>query len=196
MLDHRENALSKERRQMDFLALARERRSVRAYSDRNVSLEDLEYCVKAAGYSPSACDSQPWRFIIVNDPRLVENISNACSGRALNINRFTREAKAFIVIVTEKPLPAAWLGGKIKKTDFRLVDTGIACAHLTLAACSRGLGSCVIGWFDKKKVKKALNIPAGKKVPLVLALGHPSENTCEKGKKIKEWKDLAGINSY
>ena len=54
----------------DFEALQRTRESCRVYSDKPVSRELLTHLVEVAGLSPSACNSQPWRFIVVDDPEV------------------------------------------------------------------------------------------------------------------------------
>lgn len=53
---------------MLFLDLAKSRRSVRAYTDKNIERKDLELCVEAARHAPSACNAQPWSFVIIDDP--------------------------------------------------------------------------------------------------------------------------------
>jgi nitroreductase len=55
-----------------------------------------------------------------------------------------------------------------------------------LAAADEGLGSCIIGWCDEKKVQKALNIPKNKRVMLVILLGYSAQPLREKKRKSKE----------
>jgi nitroreductase len=53
-----------------------------------------------------------------------------------------------------------------------LIDIGIATAHITLAAESEGLGSCFLGWFDEKVIKKLTGNPSSKRMLLVITIGY------------------------
>nr|MBP8983033.1 nitroreductase family protein [Bacteroidales bacterium] len=82
----------------------------------------------------------------------------------------------------------------IKDKEFALLDLGIVVNQFCLQAAELGLGSCIIGWFDEPKVKKLLNIPAKKRVPLLIALGYPASKTREKTRKKLE--EISSWNSY
>ena len=86
---------------------------------------------------------------------------------------------------------AAFLGAKIKVKYFPLRDIGIAAAHITLAAESEGLGSCIVGWFDEKEMKQLVGIPAGKRLLLDVVVGYAA-----KPKRKKSRKDLEKVVSY
>ena len=66
------------------------------------------------------------------------------------MNKFAKDAPVHILIVEESANITSLLGGKVKDKHFPLIDIGIAAAHITLAAESEGLGSCILGWFDEK----------------------------------------------
>ena len=135
-----------------FIQLAKERRSIRAYQKKSITREDLELCVEAARYSPSACNSQPWKFIVIDDDSTKEDVAkNAFSG-LYNMNIFAQEAAAYVAVVSEKTNFTAWLGGKIRNTDFRHIDIGIACEQFVLQAQELGIGTCILGWFNGKKL--------------------------------------------
>ena len=167
-----------------FLDLAKTRKSTRSYKDQKISRQDLELCAEAARYAPSACNSQPWKFIIVDDPALKNSIKNEAFSGIYSLNTFAGNATAFIIQISEKIKRPAWLAGQLTNTNFRLIDTGIACSHVVLQAQELGIGSCILGWFNHKKLKKALNIPRNKKVELVIALGYPG-NPAAKKKTVK-----------
>ena len=177
-----------------FFELAKTRRSIRSYANRDISRQDLELCVEAARYAPSACDSQPWKFIIVDDPEKRDLTAKALS-YGPKLNAFAREAQAFIVIISEKQKLPAWLGGKIRNVDFRHTDTGIACAHLALQAQDLGIGTCILGWFTERKLKKVLSVPFNKKIELVLALGYPAGSDLPE-KHLKDRDEVVSFNSY
>ena len=60
---------------MTFEELVRRRRSVRRYSGRSIPKEDLFKCLEAARLAPSACNSQPWHFIVINEPQLRKRVA-------------------------------------------------------------------------------------------------------------------------
>ncbi len=55
---------------MNFSELLLKRESVRRYSKKPVAMEDIEQTVEACRLAPTACNSQPWRFVVVADPEL------------------------------------------------------------------------------------------------------------------------------
>ncbi len=178
-----------------FLDLVKARRSVRTYDKRYIKREDLELCVEAARYAPSACNSQPWTFIIIDDTAKKEAIvKNTLSG-LYGMNAFTRDAAAFIAIVSEKRKLPAWAGGKLRKTDFRRIDIGIACEHLVLQAQELGIGTCILGWFNERKLKKILSVPFYKKIELVVALGYPTGSELPE-RKLKHKGMVLAFNEY
>ncbi|MGB2631093.1 MAG: nitroreductase family protein [Candidatus Omnitrophota bacterium] len=178
-----------------FLELAKNRRSVRSYSAADISRKDLEICIEAARYSPSACHSQPWSFIIIDDPEKRKFTAEAVAYGPGGMNSFAREARAFIAIVAEKQVLPAWLGGKARNVNFRHIDIGIACAHLVLQAQDLGIGTCILGWFNERRLKRILSVPFRKKIELVIALGYPSEQDLPE-KHLKDRKELLSFNSY
>ncbi len=84
---------------MDFFDLVRKRYSVRAYSPKPVEPEKIQRCIEAARLAPSACNSQPWTFIVVDDPQIKNNLADTTSNKLLPLNHFTKQAPVMIVIV-------------------------------------------------------------------------------------------------
>jgi len=179
---------------MSFIEIAISRRSVRSYTDSPIILEDLKLCVKAARYAPSACNSQPWKFIIVNDSPEFEKIKNTFDG-LYKMNIFAKDANAFIVMVSEKMKIAAWLGSKISRTKFRSIDIGIACSHIVLQAQELGIGTCILGWFNQRRIKRILSIPRSKKIELIIAMGYPAE-PITRGRNLKDKLEVISHNKY
>ena len=166
---------------MDFLALAQSRQSDRAYEKRPVEREKLERVLQAACLAPSACNAQPWKFVVVDDPELAVKVGRATAG--LGMNKFAKDAPVHILIVEESMNITSYLGAKIKDKYFPLIDIGIAAAHITLAAESEGLGSCILGWFDEKEIKKLVGIPAGKRLLLDITIGYAAKPKRKKSRK-------------
>lgn len=178
-----------------FLALAKLRQSDRAFDPgRPVEKEKLQRILEAACIAPSACNSQPWHFIVVDDPELKNKVADATSSRVLGINHFTKQAPVHIVVVEEKPNLSAGFGSWVKDKNFAHLDVGIAAAHIVLAAEDEGLGSCIIGWFDEKKMRKLLNIPSGKRVLLDIVVGYSAQE--DRAKKRKGEDEVINYNRY
>ncbi len=169
----------------DFLRLARERQSDRAYdASRPVSRAKLERILEAGRLSPSACNAQPWRFVAVTDPTLARAVGKAAAG--LGMNRFACQAPVHILVVEERMNLTSYLGSRIKDKYFPLIDIGIAAAHITLAAESEGLGSCILGWFDEPAIKQLVGIPEGKRLLLDVTVGYPLRPKRPKSRKPAE----------
>jgi len=156
-----------------FLALAAKRASVRHYLDDPVPPEKLKRCLQAARLAPSACNSQPWTFIVIRDRERRERLADLTSNGWLSLNHFTKQAPLLIVVVVEPANLPSRFGGWVKNRDFPLIDIGIAAEHFCLQATEEGLGSCMIGWFREKQVKSLLGIPRSKRVGLIITLGYP-----------------------
>lgn len=177
----------------EFLKLVMARQSDRAYDNtREVEADKLERILEAARLAPSACNAQPWRFVVITDKELSVKIGKAAAG--LGMNKFAKDAPVHILIIEESANITSLLGSKVKNKHFPLIDLGIAAAHISLAAESEGLGSCILGWFDEKEIKKLTGIPASKRLLLDITIGYPAK---EKRKKIrKATEKVVSYNKY
>lgn len=178
---------------MDFLELVKARQSDRAYDkNRPVEPEKLERILEAARLAPSACNAQPWKFVVVTDPELAIKVGKASAG--LGMNKFAKDAPVHILIVEESMNVTSLLGSKIKDKYFPLVDIGIAASHICLAAESEGLGSCILGWFDEKGIKELVGIPQKKRLLLDITIGYSLKPKKQKVRKPKE--KVVAYNKY
>ena len=165
----------------DFYELAAHRGSCRHYSDKPVDGEVLARCVAAASLAPSACNSQPWRFVIVTNP---EKRAALAKLTQFGFNEWSDEAKAFFVAVeVAKPEVFPFVVEHYGASHFAEGDVGIATAYLLLEADDLGLGTCVIGVFDQAKVKELLGIPQEYTVRYVIPAGYPAVSPREKSRK-------------
>jgi nitroreductase len=178
-----------------FRQLVENRYSVRSYRPDPLDIELVEKCLESVRLAPSACNSQPWKFIVVNDPVLKNKLAAETSDRALPLNHFTHQAPVMIAIVAEKGNMTSRLGQVLKDRDFPWLDVGIAAAHFCLQATELGLGTCMIGWFHEKKVKELLGIPLSKRVALLITLGYPVSETVPP-KKRKSLQEIVSFNIY
>ena len=164
----------------DFLQLVQNRQSDRAFDiNRPVEADKLQRILEAARLAPSACNAQPWKFVVVTDPALAVQVGATAA-------KFAKEATVHILIVEESANFLSKIGGKFKDKHFPLIDIGIVTAHIALAAESEGLGSCIIGWFDEKKMKALTGIPANKRLLLDIAIGYPTKGKRDKTRKPME----------
>lgn len=163
-------------------ALYLHRQSCREYTDKPVPEELLTEVCRLALLAPSAFNAQPWKLVAVTGEKTKE-VAKCLQG--MGMNRFTSGAPAFVAVVEGKSNLAAKAGGRVKGNDFLRNDLGILTAHLVLAADAAGLGSCIIGWRDEKKVREVLGIDKNLYVPLVVSLGYPPEGYETREKKRK-----------
>jgi nitroreductase len=171
---------------MTFLELARRRQSVRGYLPQPVERDKIERCLEAARLAPSASNAQPWRFVVADDPRLVREV-----GRA-TYKRFTRSAPAFVAVVREPGKAESRVGGWLAGRDYRLIDLGMAAEHFCLQAAEEGLGTCLLGFFNSRRVGKLLRVPLGRRVQILITLGYPADAEVRE----KRRKPLAQVRSY
>jgi nitroreductase len=178
----------------DFLDLIISRQSDRKYSDKPVEKEILDRIIEAGRMAPSACNAQPWKFIVVTDPDLIPKLAEAASAKLIGMNSFVNQATALIVIVRESPNFTSKVGATIKNKDYSLIDIGIASENICLQAKAEGIGSCILGWFDESYVKKLLSIPRSKRVELIITLGYSLSDKREKRRKPPE--ETVSYNKY
>ena len=177
----------------DFLQLVSQRQSDRAFDpERPVEREKIERILESARLAPSACNAQPWKFVVVTDRELSRKVGKAAAG--LGMNKFAKDAPVHILVVEESANITSLLGGKVKDKHFPLIDVGIAAAHIVLAAESEGLGSCILGWFDEKEIKQLTGIPASKRLLLDIIVGYPLKEKRKKIRKVKE--KVISYNGY
>lgn len=172
------------------------RQSVRRYTDKKVEKEKLDRCIEAALLAPSACNAQPWKFIIVDDPGLVKQVARETWSRIAPFNKFVEQAPLIIVITIEKSPLVPTLGSKIKDIDYPLIDIGITAEHLCLQATEEGLGTCMLGWFNEKAIQKLLKIPEKRRIGLLITLGYEPEDYKIRQKIRKNAEKVVSYNKY
>lgn len=178
---------------MKLIELINGRQSVRRYLDKAVEKDKLSRCLEAAFQAPSACNAQPWRFIIVDDPKLVKKVARETWSKIATFNKFVEQAPMVVVITIEKSPLVPTIGSRIKNKEYPLIDIGIAAEHFCLQATEEGLGTCMLGWFNEKKIQQLLNIPRGRSIGLLISVGYAPEDY-KMRKKIR--KDLSKVVSY
>ncbi|MFW6137797.1 MAG: nitroreductase family protein [Spirochaetota bacterium] len=172
-----------------FLSLAQQRRSCRSFLKKPVESEKIDSLVEAALRSPSSRGRNPWSFIVVTDPEMLEKLSRARpSGSA-----FLKEAPLGIVVLAES-----------QKSDVWVEDCSIASIYIWLEAESLGLGGCWIqirsrnhngSQTAEEYVRGTLNIPSRFSVESIIALGYPDKKPSPHRKEELEY-DKVSVNVY
>ena len=167
---------------MDFLEIANARQSCRSYDEaRPVEPEKLEKILEAARLAPSACNGQPYLLTVCTGEKAKEV---ALLTRGLGgMNKFAVQAPVCIVISEGAYNRTAALGAKVKGNDYRSIDIGIMTAYLTAEATAQGLSTCILGWLDDEKIRKAIGTNSATR--LVVTLGHAVEDDKLRTKKRK-----------
>jgi len=186
---------------MDFPELVKKRYSCRKYLPDTVEREKIEKCIEAARLAPSASNSQPWNFIVVDDPEKLRAVSDAAITGIYSATKFIKNASSLIIVTSDKGNFLTKVGGFVRDTMFYLIDIGIACEHFVLQATELGLGTCYVGWLNEKAVKKNLGLKKSISIPLIISVGYPDKGLQEKvmaSRNTKGWirKPLDEILKY
>jgi nitroreductase len=181
---------------MNFLELSNLRQSVRKYSVKKVEPEKIERCIEAARIAPSACNAQPWKYIVIDNPEIKNKIANATYDAIMSFNKFVPQAPVIVALITEKPNFTSQIGGWLKNKEFNLIDVGITAVNFCLQATEEGLGTCMLGWFNEKKVIQVLEIPKNKRPVLLISVGYAEENYKQRIKIRKDKNDIVCYNKY
>ena len=167
---------------MDFLEIAKARQSCRKYDPaRDVEAEKLDALLEAARLSPSACNGQPYHLTVCRGAA-ARRVAKACMG--MGMNAFAADAPVLVVLSEQPYNKTAALGAKVKGNDYRSIDIGIAAAYLTAEAAAQGLGTCILGWLDDKKIREICGLEHP--VRLVMTVGYPADTPREKKRKTRE----------
>ena len=150
---------------MEFESVIKSRESVRDYADKKVEDEKINFVLECARQSPSWTNKQCWQFIVVKDKKTINDLSKTSI-----INRWLKNVP-IIIVACGNPKQS----GVRNKINYFIVDVSIALEHIVLAATDKGLGTCWIGGFSEKKVKRILNIPKNIRVVALTPLGYPAE---------------------
>jgi nitroreductase len=185
---------------MDVMEAIRWRRSVRRFSGRKIEWGDMMLILEAGRLAPSSSNAQGWHFVVVDDDKLIQAIPGMAPLGVDRITAFARGASAIIVGCYTKKLTHAI--AEVFRHENHLIDVSIAMTQMTLAATSLGIGSCWIGWFSDKKLRKMLGIPDRYRIACLIALGYPEQASTARGiggiepRPRKDMKNIVSINQF
>jgi coenzyme F420-0:L-glutamate ligase / coenzyme F420-1:gamma-L-glutamate ligase len=184
----------------------RQRRSVRKYLQKKVSNEVISEVLAAASWAPSAHNSQPWRFIVLDDVSVKRKLADAMAEawakdlqkdgltveptkRAERVERFAAAPVLILACLTMDGLRKfPDIERQMCERDLAVQSFGAALQNLLLAAHAKGLGSC---WFCapafcKETVRNILEIPDSVEPQAFVAMGYPAEKPKVPIKKLLE----------
>lgn len=165
------------------LNLIRTRQSVRKYSTETVSRESLDRCIEAARLAPSANNGQPWSLVAIEEPETRSRLAKAARFGLLAQNPFAAEAPVIVAVIETPGHRPTSAGGRLLRQNFPLMDIGMAVQNFCLQATAEGLGTCIIGLFVAREVRKALKIPPGHRIRLLITMGTPVDSTVRMKKR-------------
>jgi Nitroreductase len=150
----------------NFSKLIGNRRSIRQYTEEQLSPEQVEQIMKAVLMAPTSKNSRPWHFILVEDKEMLQKLSFCKSSGCAFLS-----GAALAVVVTTDPL----------LSEAYMEDSAIAATYIQLQAEDMGLGSCWVhvngrktaeGYDSEQYIRDLLDIPLQLHVGCIVALGH------------------------
>ncbi len=169
---------------MTFDELLKNRRSVRKYKDTPVSVEVVQEMIKESTFAPNAGNEQPWKFIIINDKKMIRKVSdeskkNILARIAANPDDYAKkylgmlQNESFNVFYNAPCLVMIFGHSSLKNLS---VDCALAASYFMLAAASRGLGTCWVNFgteIHDPGMLSELGIPDNHTIVAPIAVGHP-----------------------
>ena len=173
---------------MNFSKIVKYRQSCRSYDpSKEIEEEKIAAILESARFSPSACNGQPYHITVCKGGAAKEVAKATMS---MGMNKFTADAPVQIVVSEDSYVRTASVASRVTGIDYRSIDIGIVAAYITAEATSQGLGSCIIGWFDNKKITKCCDLKGEPR--LVISLGYAKDDKL-RTKKRKDMKELVTV---
>lgn len=160
---------------MTVLEAVEKRFACRQYLDKPVETEKLERIMRAGWLAPTAKNEQRNKLIAVTDPKLRQELVEACRGQ-----KFVGQAPVVLVACADQE--RTMICGK----SARSMDCAIAMSFMRLHAIEEGLQGCWLGWYDPEKIREILNIPEEYVVVAVTPIGYPVKERPRSPKKPME----------
>lgn len=163
---------------MDFKEVVQSRRSVRKYTDQEISESDIREIVRVSSYSPSWKNSQTVSYIVVKDEDVKKKIAEDCvCGFQFNTATINR-CNALCVVVVDGGICGYEEDGSFstsKGDGWEMFDAGIASQTFCLAARELGIGTVILGYMDEAKLREVLGLSENKKPSALIAMGYPEK---------------------
>jgi nitroreductase len=147
---------------MDVKEAIKTRRAYRSLAPAEITEELIRDLAECAGLSASCFNNQPWRFVFVYDPQLLERMREAMSKG----NEWTYDASMIIVVLSKKEYDCV-----IRDREYYLFDVGMATAFMILRATELGLVAHPIAGYSPRKTREVLGIPDDMDVVTLVNVG-------------------------
>jgi nitroreductase len=167
---------------MDLIEAISTRRSIRKYKSDPVPKELIAKLLEAATLAPSASNSQPWSFIVIQDAGLLKNYSDRAKSLFLNYISDKPDPHNYKAILANPDFNIFYNAGTLviiygNGQPNAFGDCCLAAQNLMLTAHAKGLGTCWIGFssalFDDPSFKTELGIPQNLSAAAPLIVGYP-----------------------
>ena len=162
---------------MDAQTCILTRRSVRKFTDEPVSRELLEKVVALAAYAPSWKNTQISRYLAIEDPAVQNTIAEEYCLTGANNPSIIKGAPLLVAQTFMKNRCGYNRDGTFttdREDGWQYYDCGIAAQTFCLAAHDLGLGTVIMGVFDRKRLQAYLEIPQDQELMALIAVGHPA----------------------
>jgi len=182
-----------------FLDLAKARKSVRKYKTDPIDGEALKRILEAGRTAPSGNNSQPWRFVIVDDAKMKEALFTVASKQ-----RWILEAPITIAVIADitaklksefKDEPVSTSDPRYNEVLIKSVrDATIAADHIVMAATDEGLGTCWIALYEQEDIRPVLGVPDSCYVVSIITIGYADQDP--KARPRRPLAEIAFKNRY
>jgi nitroreductase len=150
----------------DILDVIRKRRTIRKFTDQEVSQEQIELLLEMGMYAPNRLNRQPWHFIVIQDKRKQKEFADF-----LRVHSYLEDASAVIVACATSNVSTTWA-----------MDVSAAIENMMIAATALGLGTAWVGAPDsvtwsmfEEFVRDSLSIPIDVRVVALVSVGYPAK---------------------
>lgn len=151
---------------MDILDLIKQRRAVRAFTDKALKERDIETILQAGQYAPSPLNSQPWHFTLIRNKETLSTLAEKAQHAS-----FLSQAQLLIIVTVDTGIDIdTWL----KQHNQHLYSGAVAMQNMWLAAVVLDIGCCWVT-LDEAFTKAQISIPEEHTIIGGLALGYPKE---------------------
>lgn len=154
--------IKEDRQILEEIELRRARRAINP--EIKISRNDLELLIKAATLAPSCFNNQPWRFVVFDDPEVLEKVKENLSGG----NYWAKKAPSIIGVFVRKEDDCSLSEGR----DYFLFDAGLAVGNLLLQATRMGIIAHPVAGYDPLRIKKLLKVPEDFTLITLIILGY------------------------
>ena len=170
------------------------RRSVRKFTDYNVTDDEIKEIIEAGRYAPSWKNLQTWEFVVLRDKKIIADVAETI--RIGNPSReCAKNVSAMIIVCARKDESGLIDGEKITKfNEWFMFDAALSVQNMCLRIHDLGLGTVIVGTVGHEKTKKILNIPENMEVVVALPIGKPAYEPKEKPRK--ELNDFVHIDKF